>query len=174
MYYSLLSVHMGLQLCLVAMVAVGGLFLYRHTGLSSVLWLSIYLATSFIVTLFQPMLTKVWGEPLSRLWQSGHDFPWQNMSLAQAFISLSYALSFPFKVAALFVTLMVFSDMIQLLDRLGIQSNSLLSSRLLTIQKNHFVWGAMMLCFIALVPIFNWALSYYIESLIGNYSLASP
>ena len=174
MLYSLFAVHIGIQICLIAMVAVGGIFLHRHTGLCSAIWLSIYLAAGFILALFQPTLNKGWSEPLIQLWHRGDEFPWREASIGQVIASFSSALTLPPRVATLIVTVLVLADMAQLLDRLGIKSDSVVVSRLLSVHRHHSIWGATMLCFLILSPVSTLMLSYYVTSLVGDFSLSFP
>jgi len=168
MFYTLLTVHMVVQVGLIAMVALFGVFLYRHTGLWSAIWMSLYLTAGFFVSLFQPTLTKGWFDPLVQLWQSGYDLPWTAASIGELQARVSYAFTIPLKVASLLVTALVLADGIRLLKQAGIHTESKVCARLLSINNHHAVWGAAMMFCIGLTPVLNMTTAYYLTTLVGN------
>ena len=94
--------------------------------------------------------------------------------MGQVIASLSSALILPLGVGALIVTILVLSDMAQLLERLGIRTDSMVFSHLLSVHSHHSIWGATMLCCVALPPVLSLALSYCFTSPVGDSSLSFP
>ncbi len=165
-----MAIHIGLQLGLIILVFVGGLFLYRHTGLGSALWLSLYLAATLLSAVFQPILTKGWMDLLGPLWQSGQEFLGRDVSLATTMQGFSYLLSLPQAIATFLVALLVIADIARLLQRLGIKTGAPAFSPLLSIQKRSVMWGCITLFFCcALSPLLAIALTHYLAQFVQEY-----
>ena len=172
MVYIPFSFFAFFQLCLLGLAAYFGLFLYRRTGLCSVIWLALYLGLSYSINYFNNYLTKGWMSLLPEALHGGQNLPWGHLSMAEFITAFTYLSAIPQSIAVLLVATLLIADSVHYLQRQGLDTSFF--TRFLAVHRRHYLWGAAMLGLLCLSPLAHITMAHYLSSVSSPITESYP